>query len=586
MKDLCSPQHISRLLHPLLLLLVTAALLATSCAKKEKEAPDPALPRLEAIEAIVDDYPDSAATSLHAISPDTLRTPASRALYYLLATRIHTRDQIISLADTNIKQSIIFYKSTNDKKRLADSYLYDARRLLLNDSLAEAMMAINDGLQIDVDIITNAKFNNLAADIYLTMNNIQKELVYRSQAYNAYSKSGNTVLYDYCLVLYTTCLINNNEYSKALDIILTDSLRTRPVIKPLLAELTSNKGMCIKYLGKESEAKKFLLDATKIDPEYVSSLAYRTLSDYYLEHQAPDSALYWLQMIPKYHSKDISYYHGMAKLYNKTNDASKALLMTDSMSLLQDKRVDLTLRQEFNNRLNYYEAEKERASKELYKNHLYSWIISGIILFIFIILIFLCYRHKNKSKNEEYKAKNSILSTLITATEHDNRQLKRELAAKENDLKLAQKFISDSELRYKAISQELKSFLRDRNSVFNKLCGEYFSHEGSSQFGKTAIYNKLKKEIDSFSSSKSINEIKEVVNKTNDDILIKLTAVFNFKEIDIIFLALTIAGFSAPIICYVTDLTSSNYYKKRSRFQAKFKEYHGQYEEEFRSIFI
>ena len=91
MKDLCSPKHISRLLHPLLLLLATAALLATSCAKKEKEAPDPALPRLEAIEAIVDDYPDSAATSLHAISPDTLRTPASRALYYLLATTDHIK---------------------------------------------------------------------------------------------------------------------------------------------------------------------------------------------------------------------------------------------------------------------------------------------------------------------------------------------------------------------------------------------------------------------------------------------------------------------------------------------------------------
>lgn len=571
------------LLTPALTML--AAICLISCSDKKEEIPDTALPRLEAIETIIESHPDSAASALRAISPDTLPSPASRALYYLLSTRLHNRNQIVSPADSHIKQYISYYQSINDRKHLADSYLYNARRLFLNDSLAEAMMLINDGLLIDIDTITKGKFNNLAADVYLALNNVQKELTYRTKAYNAFLKSENTILYDYCLVLYTTCLINNNAYSKAFEIISSDTLRTRPVIRPLLAEVTSNKGMCLKHLGKDREAKDVLLEATKIDPEYVSSLAYRTLSEYYIVH-APDSALYWLQMIPEYHSKDISYYHGMANLYKQINDVSKALLMTDSVSFLQDKRVDQTLRQEFNTKLSIYETEKERASKEQYKVHLYRWIISGCILLFFIALIFICYRHKNKSRNEEYKAKNNRLSTLISAKENDNRQLKRELEAKENDLKLAQQFISESEQRYNEVSLEFKSLLRNRNSVFNKLCSEYLSHEGNSLFGKTAIYNKLKKEIDSFSSSKSINEIKTLVNKTNDDILTKLTEAFNLKENDIVFFALTIAGFSAPIICYVTDLTSSNYYKKRSRFQAKFKDYHGEYAEEFRKIFL
>ena len=98
------------LLTPALTML--AAICLISCSEKKEEIPDTALPRLEAIEAIIESHPDSAASALRAISPDTLPSPASRALYYLLSTSDHNRNQDINKEDWKIAQSINFYKST------------------------------------------------------------------------------------------------------------------------------------------------------------------------------------------------------------------------------------------------------------------------------------------------------------------------------------------------------------------------------------------------------------------------------------------------------------------------------------------
>ncbi|RXE74600.1 hypothetical protein ED551_02900 [Muribaculaceae bacterium Isolate-013 (NCI)] len=567
----------------LLALLMLAASAYTSCSD-HKEDIDPALPHLEAIEAIIETEPDSASRALTAISPDSLCSPASRALYYLLSTSDHNRNQDINKEDWKIAQSINFYKSTNDSSRLALSYFHNSWRLMLSDSLAEAMVNIEEGLSINSDSYFNIRFNSLAADIYLSLNNIQKELCYRERAFRVCETSKNTKLYDFCLTLYTTSLVNNNLYSEALDVINSHELRTSPVISAYLSEIKSNKGMCLYYLGRKEEAKKVLLDAVRINPEYVSSLGYRILSSYYINSQ-PDSALIWLTVIPKYHSRDIAYYHGMVDYYHKLGEGKNALIMTDSVSLLQNIKVSKTLQQEFNSKLSAFQAEKERLAKESYKRKLYIWIFIVAFTVTPALFVFIMYRKRTKSQTNEYKEKNSLLSTLVSTKELDNNKLKLTLEEKEHDLKIAQSFINESEKRYNDVSQELKLFLKNRNTIFNKLCSEYFSHEDGSTHGKTAIYNKLKNEIDSFSSSKSINEIKDIVNHTHNNILVKLTEVFNLKEIDIIFIALTIAGFSAPIICYVTDISSANYYKKRSRFQAKFRDYNGIYSEEFEEIF-
>jgi len=266
----------------LLALLMLAASAYPSCSD-HKEDIDPTLPHLEAIEAIIETEPDSASRALTAISPDSLCSPASRALYYLLSTSDHNRNQDINKEDWKIAQSINFYKSTNDSSRLALSYFHNSWRLMLSDSLAEAMVNIEEGLSINSDSYFNIRFNSLAADIYLSLNNIQKELWYRERAFRVCETSKNTKLYDFCLTLYTTSLVNNNLYSEALDVINSYELRTSPVISAYLSEIKSNKGMCLYYLGRKEEAKKVLLDAVRINPEYVSSLGYRILSSYYIK---------------------------------------------------------------------------------------------------------------------------------------------------------------------------------------------------------------------------------------------------------------------------------------------------------------
>ena len=71
-----------------LALTMLAAIYLISCSEKKEEIPDTALPRLEAIEAIIESHPDSAASALSAISPGPRPAPAARARNNLLSTTI------------------------------------------------------------------------------------------------------------------------------------------------------------------------------------------------------------------------------------------------------------------------------------------------------------------------------------------------------------------------------------------------------------------------------------------------------------------------------------------------------------------
>ena len=159
-----------------LALTMLAAIYLISCSEKKEEIPDTALPRLEAIEAIIESHPDSAASALSAISPDTLPSPASRALYYLLSTTIDIYTYNLQESDSLINESVIYYQNSKDSERLAKALLYNGRRLYFNKKYSEAMINAIEGLNTAERINApklSGKLHDLIADIDLNLKDIQ-----------------------------------------------------------------------------------------------------------------------------------------------------------------------------------------------------------------------------------------------------------------------------------------------------------------------------------------------------------------------------------------------------------------------------
>lgn len=591
MKDLCSRPFISHLLLLLTLLWLTAAPLLSSCSEKEKEQPDPALPRLEAIEAIAEDHPDSAAISLQAISPDTLRTPASRALYYLLATRLHNREQIVSPADSLINKSISYYSETKDWKHLVESYIQNGYRLLYHQEYPIAMISVWEGLEAIKEKkqpLYEGRLHQLAGEIHFGMNDVISELDSRKKALDKYTEAQDTLHRDYALVSYTTCLINNRKYQDCLDFTQREHFLS-PEPSPLFVkELTENEGICLFALNQYDNAIHKLRIADFISEYGCSAFGYNRLAKAYLIKNNVDSAIYWLDILHQKYPDEISYYNGMKSLYIHRKDFHNALKMTDSASLLQDNAINEMLSKQFGNTLATYFIEKSNLTQQLRKrDRLITIIILSIIVIVCLFTIYLFYLRNQKIKDKRDALISDIIkiSQQLQDKEQITNNLTEQIKLQECTISEAQSIIKQKDTSLSKLLETTDSLFRSKHSTLNKLCIEYYE-SSDSESAKKMLYRRIQTELEKLSQPKTIAKIEQEVNSTYNNIIADLRCNLNsFKEDDFIFLSYLKAGFSPRIICTVCKINLSNFYVKKKRLKDRLKKYQGEKADFFVSAF-
>lgn len=577
MKDLCSPKHISRLLHPLLLLLATAALFATSCAKKEKEAPDPALPRLEAIEAIVDDYPDSAATSLHAISPDTLRTPASRALYYLLATTDHIKNRNIFPSDSLIQESVDFYSSTHQYPRLVQALLYKGRYLYSQKEYSAAMITAIEGLNESEhisDLKAKGKLHDLIADIYFELKDIPGELEHRKITLDLYKEAKENIYYDYALLSYANSLLNNKKYNEVCDFIETHKTTTFPPLCDISVELNDIYGIGKYYSGHQMEGIQIIHKNICDENNRGSALSYSILANNALTLNQPDSSLYWLNRINvEFPNNKLSYFSGKYAYYLYCKDFKGALSRNDSILSTQNRQLDEMLSNQLSEALSKYYIEKQDLLSSIHRRDKLVMFISSLFVLSIIICVLFIFRQRTiriRTQRDNLMTEVHNILDMAESEKKANRQLIAQIQQNEYSLKSAQSEIEYQKNELSHVSGLANSLFRQKFNVLNRLCVDYFEHE-EEDIARVAIYNQLKNEIAIISSPRYLKNLTDEINTYSNHLLDYLHKKFpSLKETDYTFIVLHLAGFKARTICLVINITLSNFYAKRKRLKDKF----------------
>lgn len=196
----------------------------------------------------------------------------------------------------------------------------------------------------------------------------------------------------------------------------------------------------------------------------------------------------------------------------------------------------------------------------------------------------LIYRNRIYSKNSEINRKIAELLMVSSELKHfisENQALSNQLSKQKSDVALLETTLekqrsdiielSQSVTATQSENRELQAsigkLLNGRFAYLDMLVSEYTEKENNdSPQALRALYKNLKKEIDRFNTPKNLSEIVAIVNRCKNNILDRMKEqIPSLSESDIIFLALTLAGFGAKAIGLVAGMKpNSTYNKKRN----------------------
>ena len=193
----------------------------------------------------------------------------------------------------------------------------------------------------------------------------------------------------------------------------------------------------------------------------------------------------------------------------------------------------------------YLQQENMLQEKELQKAKQSKCFFICCLLFCLILIILACHIIKQEMKiRDEEIEKNIIIAS----------QLRNMLKASQNE---------NQELQ-----NALDGLFNQHFATIDQLSATYYEmHAAKNE--KEAIYKKVKKEIENFSSDmKTLQELENIVNEHKNNVMAILRQEFpEFSEMDFRLLCYCIAGFSAKAISVFTGDSTNNIYQRKSRLK-------------------
>ena len=136
--------------------------------------------------------------------------------------------------------------------------------------------------------------------------------------------------------------------------------------------------------------------------------------------------------------------------------------------------------------------------------------------------------------------------------------------------------LSTKDHRLHVVSQNQSQMAEQVNQLFakqygliNELSATYYEmHAVKNE--KEAVYKRVKKEIECFSSNKeTLQELENIVNQHKNNVMAVFREEFpEFSEMDFRLICYSIAGFSAKAISVFTGNSTTNIYTRKSRLKA------------------
>lgn len=528
--------------------------------------------RLYEIESIMDENPDSALFILERIDIGSLQGDENHALYSLLLTQARDKNYFFEKNDSIIKIACDYYDGTKDYLRIVQSHFYMANinyySKKYTNAIYECLKAENELPKID-NHYWKAKVYELHADIYYENFYIDAAVTYRKMAiaeYRAAEKLANEI---YATIDMALCYDRGEKIDSS--IIILDGLKNKisPFDSVCYAFYHSSYIKSLTLLDRNEEAYSHFTESKrywKILPEPYKN--YPNIAVMFMNLNMQDSAYFYLDKHLKtkgIYDDSENYYTSLARYYRKEQKFDKALDAYINKMLIHNSAFTYTIKR------NVSEASKDfyvlKSNIDANRAEKYNIImISIIIVSILLALLFIIY-YSMKMKQKKIEIEQRMYEII---------QLNNDVASFQSQIGTLQDVISENENKISNISSELshqndliEKLFHERFAELNKFSHDYFLKKDCEKLRHT-ILSDFEKVYQTIKSDDYMAKLKQIVNECRCNILSKIREQMpKFKETDITFIALYLAGFSPGAICMIMDITISNYYDKKRRLRLR-----------------
>lgn len=502
----------------------------------------PERPKLERIEALIDEHPDSATALLAEIDTAALRSDRDRALYHLLHNLALYKSFNDSLDETALKHAVDVFINTGDLSRASKS-LYLLGNLQMNqgnpgNSAISFMKGIEQATKCK-DYFNEGLCSKSLSDLYGDYYDTKQQLAYAKQATEAFRQAHRHDWELYSMLDIATAHNNCMNFDSSIVIsrkVLSDS--TAFSDNTLMALASETLGLGAFATKNESLAALCYADAIRYD---ITTLKSNDAEIIRLLSLRSDSIA-----VSK---ENLSLLNGFIK--DKKGDRSIHSVHADrgnyeeAYEALNEyrKEQDLFISNIVTRSIDYYVEEyRENESKLLSAMHAAEhkvWLFCSGSVIIILIVLGLYQSKRHRLEREILIRKASFLTKDL-----DNKNQKISL-----------------------ISSHLKELLNDKFKNIEYVCSTY--QENNSK--QTA--ERIRELITSFNSDKSLLEkIEYNINSSYDNLLIDLrTEIPDIKELDYKLYVYTILGFSGTSIALILNKNRDVVYNRKSRLKRRLK---------------
>ncbi|MBQ2447270.1 MAG: tetratricopeptide repeat protein, partial [Bacteroidales bacterium] len=528
-------------------------MIALLCACNEHKANDLATrnmsPRetLSRAEAMMTQAPDSALILLEDLSKGALRGRENRAHFALLYSQALDKNYIDLANDSIIRVAVDYYAPRKDNNRKMLAYYYLGR---VQYNAKEYQKAIVSLMQAEV-AAKLSRDNFYLGLIYRSMSEIHCDIYsfteairYAKSSYEHFHITDDQHYADWSLWDIGRAFHNAAQYDSSIvyakRVVENAKLRQDSVLLGDALLLLGNSYASSK-LYEESINTFIKIDTLKIGSMKAENYLMIGISYYAIgEIEKANRIMETLVKVDP-SNKWLTY-----QLQKHQGNYKESLLALESEISKSNNRYLELINQTVTKATNdYLQQENMLQEKELQKAKQSKCFFICCLLFCLILIILACHIIKQEMKiRDEEIEKNIIIAS----------QLRNMLKASQNE---------NQELQ-----NALDGLFNQHFATIDQLSATYYEmHAAKNE--KEAIYKKVKKEIENFSSDmKTLQELENIVNEHKNNVMAILRQEFpEFSEMDFRLLCYCIAGFSAKAISVFTGDSTNNIYQRKSRLK-------------------
>ena len=540
-------------------LLISLSLLAVFCACTPREqrsmSPRETLSRAE---ALMTQAPDSALMLLEDLSKGALRGRENRAHFALLYSQALDKNYIDRSNDSIISIAVDYYSTRrSEPEKLFLSYYYLGRVQQNAGNLTRAMLSYGQAEELVAEIQDDYAIGLLYAqmgNLYHAVYDLPKSLDCFQKAYTHYEKADKELHKMYAKRDIGVLLMDLKKYSQAETYLLetlqwADENDELPLCQECVDFILSLYSKTIekpKYQAFYQRYKQYIQD---------EFLALNTFVELALYENNPYKAEQYIKKAWLVTDERIDTSYLLLREYElnkQIGNYPQAINIIEDLFYAKDTLVRNVLQQPLlSAQRDYFKSQSELNELKL-QHSKQKQIFVSIILIIIMLSAIVFVRQRLKAKAQEI---NQYLDKV--------QDLESELLIKERNLQAVSE--SNSQMNEQINQLFAKQFATiDQLSV---TCYEMHATRNE----KEAVYKRVKKEIECFSSNKeTLRELENIVNKNKNNAMAILREEFpKFSEMDFRLVCYCIAGFSAKAISVFTGNSTGNIYMKKSRLKAK-----------------